>query len=103
MEKKRSKKYELRFEVASERNKIPGYTLIPKHDRSAEAQHMTEHEALQVIQRDALRGDIEAVKRQLLEFPEYKREDLKKMLKASVVSTWKSSGTVKILLIHKPI
>ena len=45
MEKKRSKKYELRFEVASERNKIPGYTLIPKHDRSAEAQHMTEHEA----------------------------------------------------------
>ena len=47
---------------------------------------MTEHEALQVIQRDALRGDIEAVKRQLLEFPEYKREDLKKMLKASVVT-----------------
>ena len=86
MEKKRSKKYELRFEVASERNKITGYTLIPKHDRSAEAQHMTEHEALQVIQREALRGDIEAVKRQLLEFPEYKREDLKKMLKASVVT-----------------
>jgi|AJXC01.1.fsa_nt_gi hypothetical protein len=85
MEKKRSKKYELRFEVASERNKIPGYTLIPMHDRSAEAQHMTEHEALQVIQRDALRGDIEAVKRQLLEFPEYKREDLKKMLKSKVL------------------
>ena len=42
MEKKRSKKYELRFEVASERNKIAGYTLIHKHDRSAEAQHMTE-------------------------------------------------------------
>jgi len=82
MEKKRSKKYELRFEVASERNKIPGYTLIPKHDRSAEAQHMT----LQVIQRYALRGDIEAVKRQLLEFPEYKRGDLKKMLKASVAA-----------------
>jgi len=86
MEKKKSKKYELRFEVASERNKITGYTLIPKHDRSAEAQHMTEHEALQVIQRDALRGDLEAVKRQLLEFPEYKREDLKKMLKASVAA-----------------
>jgi hypothetical protein len=83
MEKKKSNKYELRFEVASERNKIPGYTLIPKHDRSAEEQHMTEHEALQVIQRYALSGDIEAVKRQLLEFPEYKREDLKKMLKAS--------------------
>jgi len=85
MEKKRSEKCELRFEVASERNKIPGYTLIPKHDRSAEAQHMTEHEALQVIQLEALRGDIEAVKKQLLEFPKYKREDLKKMLKASVI------------------
>ena len=78
MEKKRSKKYELRFEVASERNKIPGYTLIPKHDSSAEEQHMTEHEALQVIQRYALRGDIEAVKRQLLEFPDIKEGTLRK-------------------------
>ena len=86
MEKKRSKKYELRFEVASERNKISGYTLIPKHDRTAEVQHMTEHKALQEIHRYALKGDIEAVKRQLLEFPEYKRGDLKKMLKASVVA-----------------
>ena len=40
----------------------------------------------QVIQRDALRGDIEAVKRQLLEFTEYKRGDLRKMLKASVAA-----------------
>ena len=86
MEKKKSKKYELRFEVASERNKITGYTLIPKHDRSAEAQHMTEQKALQVILRYALKGDIEEVKRQLLEFPEYKRGDLKKMLKASVAA-----------------
>ena len=42
MELKKSLKYELRFEVASERNKIPGYTLIPSHDRSAEAQHRSE-------------------------------------------------------------
>ena len=86
MEKKISKKYELRFEVASERKKIPGYTLMPKHDRSAEAQHVSEHEALQLIQRYALKGDTEAVKIQLLEFPEYKRGDLKKMLKASVAA-----------------
>ena len=86
MEKKRTKKYELRFEVASERNKIPGYTLIPKYNRTAEAQHKSEHEALQVIMRHALRGDFKAVKKQLLEFPEYKREDLKKMLKASVAA-----------------
>ena len=86
MEKKRTKKYELRFEVASERNKIPGYTLIHKHNRTAEVQHKSEHEVLQVILRHALRGDLEAVKKQLLEFPEYKREDLKKMLKASVAA-----------------
>ena len=86
MEKKRSKKYELRFEVASERNKIPGYTLIPEHNSTAEVQHKSEHEALHLILRHALRGDLEAVKKQLLEFPEYKREDLKKMLKASVVA-----------------
>ena len=86
MEKKRTNKYELRFEVASERNKIPGYTLIPKHNSTSEVQHKSEHEALQVILRHALRGDLKAVKKQLLEFPEYKREDLKKMLKASVAA-----------------
>ena len=84
MKKRISKKYDLRFEVASERKKIPGYTLIHKHDRSGEEQHLAEHESLQKIVHDALRGDLDAVKRQLLEFPEFKREDLKKILKASV-------------------
>ena len=38
-------KYELRYEIASERNKIDGYTLIPDSNRVAESQHMSEHEA----------------------------------------------------------
>jgi len=84
MRKKISKKYDLRFEVASERKKIPGYTLIHKHDRSGEEQHLSEHELLKKIVNYALRSDLDAVKRQLLEFPEFKREDLKKILKASV-------------------
>jgi hypothetical protein len=86
MENKKITKYEFRFEVASERNKIAGYTLIPHNNREAEAQHMTEHDALQAIQRHALKGETEEVKRLLLEFPEFKREDLKRMLIRSVAT-----------------
>jgi hypothetical protein len=90
MEKKKSAKYEFRFEIASERNQIDGYTLIPKNDRVAEAQHMSEHEAFQAIQRHALKGETEEVQKLLLEFPEFKREDLKKMLIRSVVTQGKT-------------
>ena len=86
MEKKKFTKYENRFEVASERKKISGYTLIPHNTREAEAQHMTEHDLLQVIQRHALKGETEEVNKLLLEFPDFKREDLKKMLIRSVAT-----------------
>ena len=56
MGNKKTAKYELRYEIASERNKITGYTLIPKNNHSAEAQHMNEHKAFQAIQRNALNG-----------------------------------------------
>ena len=45
MGKKNFEKYESRHEMASERNKIGGYTLIPENNRGTEAQHMSEHEA----------------------------------------------------------
>jgi hypothetical protein len=45
---------------------------------------MSEHEAFQAIQRHALKGESEEVNRLLLEFPESKRADLKKMLIRSV-------------------
>ena len=56
MGKKNFSKYELRYEIASERNKIAGYTLIPESNRVVEAQHMIEHEAFQAIQRHSLIG-----------------------------------------------
>ena len=90
MGKKKSVKYELRYEIASERNKIAGYTLIPKNNHSAEAQHMNEHKAFQAIQRQALKGDPEEVNSLLLEFPESKREDLKNMLIRSVATHGKT-------------
>ena len=61
MGKKNFAKYELRYEIASERNKIAGYTLIPESNRVAEAQHMSEHEAFQTIQRHSLKGQSEEV------------------------------------------
>ena len=90
MGKKKSVKYELRYEIASERNKIAGYTLIPKNNHSAEAQHMNEHKAFQAIQRQALKGESEEVNSLLLEFPESKREDLKNMLILSVATHGKT-------------
>ena len=61
--KKRFLKYDFRYEVASERKKISGYTLIPKSNRTAEVQHMTEHEAFQAMQRCAFKGESEEVKK----------------------------------------
>ncbi len=90
MEKRKNKKYELSFEVASERKKITGYTLIPDLDCTAEAQHMKEHEAFLKIQRHAFNGDILAVEELLLEFPVFKREDLKKMLIRSAAERGKT-------------
>ena len=90
MGKKKSVKYELRYEIASERNKIAGYTLIPKNNHSAEAQHMNEHKSFQAIQRHALKGEPEEVNSLLLEFPESKREDLKNMLIRSVATHGKT-------------
>ncbi len=86
----KNKKKELSFEVASESKKITGYTLITDLDCTAEAQHMKEHEAFLKIQRHAFNGDILEVEELLLEFPVYKREDLKKMLIRSAAERGKT-------------
>ena len=92
MIKKKLAKYEFRYEVASERNKIAGYTLIPKSNRAAEVQHLNEHEAFQKILQYAYKGESEEVQKILLEFPEFKREDLKVMLKQSLPILGKTMG-----------
>ena len=83
-ERKNLRKYEFRYEIASERNKIAGYTLIPKNDRTLEARHLSEHELLQEIHRHAFKGESEDVQKLLLGFSEFKRKDLKSMLIKSV-------------------
>ena len=43
--------HHVRFEVASERRTIRGYSLIPESDPAAKEQHISEHLMLQEIQR----------------------------------------------------
>jgi len=89
MVNQKDKLYELRYEVASERRIVPGFTLIPAADPVAEVQHISEHENIKRIQRLAINGDSEAVKEMLKEFPSFKREDLKQMLKKSAAERGK--------------
>ena len=54
---------------------------------------------MQAIQRHALKGESEEVHKLLLEFPEFKREDLKKMLVLSVETQGKTLVLKEIPLI----
>ena len=79
----------VRFEVASERATLRGYSLIPESDPAAKEQHISEHQMLQDIQRLAQGGDSEGVKKLLQKFPESKREDLSTMLQKSAAEKGK--------------
>ena len=80
---KNENNHHVRFEVASERRTLRGYSLIPESDPAAKEQHISEHQMLQDIQRIAQLGDSEGVKELLQKFPESKREDLITMLQKS--------------------
>ena len=80
---KNENNHHVRFEVASERRTLRGYSLIPESDPAAKEQHISEHQMLQDIQRIAQVGDSEGVKELLQKFPESKREDLITMLQKS--------------------
>ena len=74
--------HKINFEVASERAKIKEHMLLPPNDGQwKHPEHLTEHELLQVIQRESLNQNWPEVKRLLLDFPEGKRKDLIVMLK----------------------
>tara|TARA_Y100001963_G_C6547328_1_gene338266 strand:- start:63 stop:338 length:276 start_codon:yes stop_codon:yes gene_type:complete len=81
------KKYKYNYENATEKResqKQDGRLDIPHDDPSKHPEHLTEHEMLQEIQREALWGNPEKVKELLLIWPEAKQKDLKKMLIDSV-------------------
>ena len=76
--------HKINFEVASERAKVKAHMLLPPNDGQWKPpEPLTEHELLQVIQRESLNQNWPEVKRLLLDFPEGKRKDLIKMLKCA--------------------
>ena len=86
---KNENNHHVRFEVASERRTLRGYSLIPESDPAAKEQHISEHQMLQDIQRIAQLGDSDGVKELLQKFPESKRDDLITMLQKSAAEKGK--------------
>ena len=80
--------YKYNFENATEKriaDKELGHVLMPDPDGQVKhPEHLQEHEMMVNIQRLALDGEVEKVKESLLEWPEGKRNDLRKILIDSV-------------------
>ena len=74
--------HNINLEVASERATIKEHMLLPPNDGQwKHPEHLTEHELLQVIQRESLNQNWLEVQSLLLKFPEGKRKDLIEMLR----------------------
>ena len=77
--------YKINFENATERRTVKEHMLMPPNDGQVKhPEHLQEHEMMVNIQRLALNGEEEKVKESLLEWPEDKRKDLRKILIDSV-------------------
>ena len=77
--------YKVNFENATERATVKEHMLMPPNDGQVKhPEHLREHEMMVNIQRLALNGEVEKVRESLLEWPECKRNDLRKILIDSV-------------------
>ena len=80
--------YKYNFENATEKriaDKELGHVLMPDPDGQVKhPEHLQEHEMMVNIQRLALNGEVEKVRETLLQWPEGKRNDLRKILIDSV-------------------
>ena len=77
--------HKINYEVASERATVKEHMLLPPNDGQwKHPEHLQQHETLQVLQREALYGDIEVVKKMVAELPEHQKQDTITMLKRSV-------------------
>jgi len=80
--------YKYNFENATEKriaDKELGHVLMPDPDGQVKhPEHLQEHEMMVNIQRLALDGEVEKVRESLLQWPEGKRKDLRKILIDSV-------------------
>ena len=80
--------HKFNFENATEKraaDKLYGHVLIPDPDGQVKhPEHLWQHEHLQVLQREALNGNVERCKEMIAELPEYQRNDTIKMLEGAV-------------------
>ena len=79
--------YKYNYENATEKRESQdkhGRLDIPHDSPEKHPEHLHEHQLLQEIQHEALYGEAKRVTELLLKWPEYKREDLRKLLIDSV-------------------
>ena len=80
--------YRFNYENATEKraaDKEFGHILMPDPDGQVKhPEHLQQHETLQILQREALNGNIEVVKKMVAELPDHLRKDTRKILIDSV-------------------
>ena len=79
--------YKYNYENATEKRESQdkhGRLDNPHDSPEKHPEHLHEHQLLQEIQHEALYGEAKRVTELLLKWPEYKREDLRKLLIDSV-------------------
>ena len=82
-------KYEYDYENATEKRasqKKYGRLDIPYDDPSKHPEHLNQHEHLQILQREALNGNVTKVKEMINELPEHQQKDMIEMIKSTVNS-----------------
>ena len=85
--------HKINFEVASERATIKEHMLLPPNDGQwKHPEHLQQHEFLQVLQREALNGNIEVVRKLVAELPEHQKKDTIELLKRSVAEKGRTLG-----------
>ena len=82
-------KYEYDYENATEKRasqKKYGRLDIPYDDPSKHPEHLNQHEHLQILQREALNGNVNKVKEMINELPKHQQKDMIEMIKSTVNS-----------------
>ena len=82
-------KYEYDYENATEKRasqKKYRRLDIPNDDHSKHPEHLNQHEHLQILQREALNGNVTKVKEMINELPKHQQKDMIEMIKSTVNS-----------------
>ena len=82
--------YKFNFENATEKraaDKKYGHILMPDPDgQEKHPEHLQQHEHLQILQREALNGNVNKVKEMINELPKHQQKAMIEMIKSTVNS-----------------